>query len=456
MSAAGDATTATEEPLSIGDAVRALRACPLTSLGTLVALAVAAGLLVAAVAARFPDVSVYDEPAHLDYVHRAEAGEVPRMGDRLSPRVVENILCRDLPADQPGACAARDPQPEQLGADGFQYEAQQPPVYYVVTGALRQVVALGPSDDLLLTARLTGAAWLFAGLLALWLALARLRVRPLAAATILAVPLVSPAVVYHSATVTNDAAVLLLGALAVHLLLDSVRRPTTARVAGWSGLAWVAVWTKPQILLAFVAMGVTATLCRYRPGRRLVPGDRWLVPLAAGAVSYVVWAGLVEARATVDPDVVLDALLGFKQTDQFPGESVIGQLDGLVGAFIGPTPLTTGFVAGIGTLLLYVIVATDLRAVLERTRASLTAMAGAISLLVTVLAGPAFTILFFVQWDVGDGPSPRYGLVLLPGMLLGLVDVTGHRRGRVLVQVLVVGLATALAVVIVNPTLRVR
>ena len=44
---------------------------------------------------------------------------------------------------------------------------------------------------------------------------------------------------------------------------------------------------------------------------------------------------------------------------------------------------------------------------------------------------------------------------VVDGVLL-LVDVASHRRTRVLLQVLLVGLATSLVALIVNPTLRAR
>jgi hypothetical protein len=158
----------------------------------------------------------------------------------------------------------------------------------------------------------------------------------------------------------------------------------------------------------------------------------------------------------VAPDTVLDALLSFKQTDQLPWKAGLGQLVGLVGAYVAPSPLAPGFVLGFGTLVLYTIIGGDLRAVLNRVRASTAALTGWLSLVAAMLAGPAFTMLFFVQWDVGDGPSPRYGLVLLPGMLLGLVEPAEHQKARRWIQLLLVGLASALVLLLAHPSLRTR
>ena len=109
-------------------------------------------------------------------------------------------------------------------------------------------------------------------------------------------------------------------------------------MVGWSGLAWLAVWTKPQIVLAFAAMGLTAVLRRERAGWRPVRDDLWLLPVVVGALSYLAWSALVDARAMVDPDIVLDALLGFKQVDQFPWEAALGQLRGSGDRVRGPEP----------------------------------------------------------------------------------------------------------------------
>lgn len=443
-----------EEAVGLGEAVRGLLAQGRSSALTALFLVVGTLILVTSVAVRFPDLSVYDESVHVDYVFRAEQGEVPRMGDLIQPEVVGPSLCRGVVGVRLPDCSSGDQRLGRLGAKGYQYEAQQPPVYYFVTAALRRLVALGPSDDLVLTARLTGAAWLLSGLLVLWLALARLRVRPAGAATILAIALLGPAVVYHSATVTNDAAVLLLGAVTIHFLLAARRAVTWGGLLGWSLLGAVAVWTKPQVLVAIATMALVALLRRRRPSWRPVRDDLWLLPVAVSAVAYLVWGAIVEARATVDPAVVLHTLLSFKEVSQFPGETVIAQLVGLVIAYSGPTPLRTSFVSAFGMLVVYTVVAADLRAVLNAARSSVVALAGWLSFLAVVLAGPVYTAMFFFEWSIGGGPTPRYALVLLPGMLLGLVEPVAHRKTRIWLQIVLLGLAGALAVLIINVSLR--
>ena len=354
-----------EEAIGLGDAVRVLLAQGRSSAFTALFLVLGTLILVTSVAVRFPDISVYDESAHVDYVLRAEQGEVPRMGDVIQPEVVGPSLCRGVAGVRRPDCSSGDQRPGRLAPKGYQYEAQQPPVYYFVTAALRRFVALGPSDDVVLTARLTGAAWLLSGLLVLWLALARLRVGPAGAATLLAVALLSPAVVYHSATVTNDAAVILLGALAIHFLLAARRAVTWGGLLGWSALGAVAVWTKPQVLVAIVTMATVALLRRRRPAWRPVRDDLWLLPVVVSALAYLLWGAMVEARATVDPAVVTRALLSFKEVSQFPGEAAIAQLVGLLIAYDGPSPLRTSFVSAFGMLMVYTVVAADLRAVLN-------------------------------------------------------------------------------------------
>jgi hypothetical protein len=289
----------------------------------------------------------------------------------------------------------------------------------------------------------------------LWLALARLRVRPAGAATILAIALLSPTVIYHSATVSNDAAVLLLGALTIHFLLAARRAVTGGALLGWSLLGAVAVWTKPQVLVAIATMALVALLIRRRPSWRPVRDDLWLLPVAVSGMAYLAWGAIVNARAIVDPAVVTHALLSFKEVSQFPGEDLIAQLVGLVIAYSAPTPLRTSFVGAFGTLMVYTVVAADLRAVLNAGRSSVVALAGWLSFIAVVVAGPVYTAVFFFEWSIGGGPSPRYALVLLPGMLLGLVEPVEHRQARLWLLMVLIGLGGALAVLIINPSLRV-
>ena len=445
-----------DETMSVSDAVRGLLQQRRSTLLTALFLVVGTLILVTSVVVRFPDLSTYDESAHLDYVWRAERHEVPRMGEFIGPEVVGASLCRGVVAVRPPDCRGSGYQPpSRIGADGYQYEAQQPPMYYFVTGALRRLVVFGPSDDFVLTARLTGVVWLLSGLVVLWLALARLRVRPAGAATILAIALLSPTVVYHSATVSNDAAVLLLGALTIHFLLAARRAVTGGGLLGWSLLGAVAVWTKPQVLVAIATMALVALLIRRRPSWRPVRDDLWLLPVAVSGMAYLAWGALVNARAIVDPAVVTHALLSFKEVSQFPGEDLIAQLVGLVIAYSGPTPLRTSFVGAFGMLMVYTVVAADLRAVLNAARSSVVALAGWLSLIAVVVAGPVYTAVFFFEWSVGGGPSPRYALVLLPGMLLGLVEPVEHRKARLWLLMVLIGLGGALAVLIINPSLRI-
>ena len=183
--------------------------------------------------------------------------------------------------------------------------------------------------------------------------------------------------------------------------------------------------------------------------------DLWLLPVAVSGMAYLAWGVIVNARAIVDPAVVTHALLSFKEVSQFPGEDLIAQLVGLVIAYSAPTPLRTSFVGAFGTLMVYTVVAADLRAVLNAGRSSVVALAGWLSFIAVVVAGPVYTAVFFFEWSIGGGPSPRYALVLLPGMLLGLVEPVEHRQARLWLLMVLIGLGGALAVLIINPSLRV-
>ena len=100
----------------------------------LVCLVAPAALIVAHIHEN-PEFSPIDEAAHWDYVTRIANGGFPRLGQRLQPSTLRTLACRKTALSKPVAppCSQRILRPDQFAGGGYQYEAQQPPVYYAVT-----------------------------------------------------------------------------------------------------------------------------------------------------------------------------------------------------------------------------------------------------------------------------------------------------------------------------------
>ena len=178
-------------------------------------IAVALALFAVAVAITAPaalnsrGISPFDEATHIDYAYQVAHGHIPARGSVIAPVIRADMLCRG-PASRDvklTRCGERNPPAKSFVVGAQNYNFGHPPVYYAITGVLARAAGLPFSGDHFIAfARLAGILWLFAGMLVLYLALRKFRVRwELAACGALLLAL-TPAVFYLDATVTNDAA----------------------------------------------------------------------------------------------------------------------------------------------------------------------------------------------------------------------------------------------------------
>jgi hypothetical protein len=414
-------------------------------------------VMVALVATQSPEFSVLDEPVHSDYLRRIEQGEVPRVGDKLLEASVRDVQCRTVQGRVNAPCGLPRYEPEIMGADGYQYEAQQPPVYYAVTAVLRQVVRVGPADDFVTTARLTGAAWLSAGLLVFWAGCRRLGCRWWPTATLALLLAIGPGVVYQSATINNDAAAILTGSTALLMVASLRERPHGWAVAGWCAAAVALVLVKPTGVVA-IGAGCAAVLLDAAIDRRLTWRRALAVslPVLVGLVAYVGWSEVREARATVDYDIVLEALLSFKMTEDFPLDDVSANITRLVGAYgSGGVPISPPFVASPAGLVMTAVMAAGFVSLWAPRGGEAAQRAGSVALVTLLVGGPAFTLLFYLDYSVEGGPAARYGLSLLPLLAAGAAATYRTRRAMAALLGLGVLLLVPLMIAIGYPTTRV-
>src|SRR5262249_880934 len=138
------------------------------------------------------------------------------------------LSCRGtyLPGLKVPSCHARNLRPEQYPAGAEQYEAQQPPTYYVLTVPMRwfNQHVLGLAD--LPATRAAGIYWLVAGLLLLWCTGCIVGIRPWLLATVIVFLTTAPLVLYEASVVTNDAASVFAGSLVAFVVAVSVTRPS--------------------------------------------------------------------------------------------------------------------------------------------------------------------------------------------------------------------------------------
>lgn len=193
-------------------------------------LLVIALTLVFIAVARAPEMSITDEPAHAGYLYEVAHGHIPAKGQLIPEEIRYEWYCHNQ-AQTTGsaACTGFDASAFQTGAQ--MYTFGDPPIYYLVTGALVRVISpLVPgAHDFVSTGRAVGALWLFAAMVVLYLAVRRLRVSwPYAFAAAATLPL-CPGILAASSQINSDAPAALCGALALYALA----RLTVHRRTGW-------------------------------------------------------------------------------------------------------------------------------------------------------------------------------------------------------------------------------
>lgn len=414
---------------------------------------------VAVIASQSPQLSLLDEYAHVDVLRRVEAGGYPRMGERILHETAADIGCRTIRFREVGTC--EEPREvEAIDAKGYNYQAQQPPGYYLPTAVLRQLTRIGPADDFVLTARLTGAFWLMAGLAALWWLMARLGVPLWPRAAVTALVAGSPLLLYQSSTVNNDATVLLLGTACVFAATELDRTSSIRKILAISAGVAAIILVKPTALLAVGALSLAVVLRGVAQGPRTFAAiSRLLVVAAVPAVVALLtvqaWQSIRDARSIEPFDDVMEVVLGARR--ESTGVS-IGEASEAFTVFLGAYDNTTqggpvndrDYTAGIarlGTILLVAAPAVGLLAAFGRRHEL-----GVAALVVATVGGMATVYEYHFSYEVDGGAPGRYGLVLVPffACSLALVLHERARTGTVVVATVAGSLAIADVISLVN------
>lgn len=398
---------------------------------------------------RLPALSRYDEFAHIDYVRRIEQGEIPRIGEKILPETARDVACRTIGGRVVAPCDAEEIPLEVVDAQGYSYEAQQPPLYYAVTALLRQPFRLAV-NDYVNAARLTGMLWTAAALSVLWWFLRRrMDAGVVPTALVCGLLAVAPPVVSQTATVNNDAAGLLVGVL-VLVGYDRLRRDQRPAVVVTLCVgACLLVLLKPLAVLPIAA----ATLgLLFAPAVRegsLMKKVLLVAPALVAGATYQAWQLARDARSIVPYSVVVDVLLGARQTlTEFPYSGLARYSSQFLSSFeAGGTEAMAGVAATVALILVYTpSIATALghgRRDLEPLHLGL--------VLVAVLAPMLLIAQSYFTVHKGGGANARYALALLPLFMTALVPWLEERRVRrlatlgfgILLAVTMISLATA-------------
>jgi hypothetical protein len=457
-----------------GQVGRFLRMCFPTrralSLALLVCL-VAPAALIAAHIHENREFSPIDEAAHWDYVTRIANGGFPRLGERLQNSTLRVLSCRKTALSEPVAppCSQRNLRPDQFAGGGYQYEAQQPPVYYAVTVPMRWVAMdifrMGDVDG----TRSTGIVWLCLGLFILWTAGRVVGLRPNAIAAVVLMLGSAPLVVYQTSTVSNGAASIFAGSVVLLLAALAWRNPGRWRVPVLALGGFVAVGiAEPNVLAVFVAsamFGVLGILDYSSSTRRVAKsfhdffGAWWPAGgalLLGGLVSATTWIAISRGLATINPkDLPPFGILrtGSRGLPQIAREAVL-MLGPVTDSYNTYRPTVSAAAINLGPvvdeMLRTLLLAGGLAGLFVHRR-RLYHWMGILSVASLYLGGFLLGVGLWLNYDIDPGLSGRYGMSLGPFLALGLVAaIRGRWALRVLWTVALITFATTLSFTLVG------
>jgi hypothetical protein len=411
-----------------------------------------------------PRLSPIDEAAHFDYVSRVAHGSIPRLGQFLLPSTLHLISCTGTAlAFTPPHCPG-SPEPRRYAGGGYQYEAQQPPTYYVATVPIRWVGNHLFGMSPLTAARAGGALWMSLGLLLLWMAgrIVGLGVIRLVPAMLLLA--CGPVAIYESAIVSNDAPSIFAGALIAFLGALAWARPGRWTLPVLAAGAFLVTSLKLDDALAVVVVSGTFAIIWWSDddsaGTGLTPRlgawmRRWApnggALLLGALVCVVLWVVVNRELDLIDPrklpafDVLRTQPVGVSEVAR---ESLL-MLNPLAGAFSAFRTNASGIVVGTtlslnlqqitATFLQYALLAGGAAALFVRRRIW-AHWVGLTSIIALYVGGIVLGIGLLRTYSSDPSLSGRYGLAVAPFLALALVATV---RGRWVVMA-VVGASVAL------------
>jgi hypothetical protein len=393
-----------------------------------------------------PEFSEIDEINHYDYVTRIAAGGFPRLGQDIQPSSIRELQCRglDLSGSTFPSCHAPFTAVDRktYGATITQYEAQQPPGYYAITVPLRwaAIDVFGFND--LTGTRSTGLVWLIAGLFCLWAACRILGVPPAWIGAGLLLIATAPVVMDSATIVSNDAAGVLAGSLVLLVGVMAWRRPWR-----WMPLVLFAVsfvvttWKTVDVLPVLAAAVLFGILEIARDGMGPWGSHRdgfrrWLTTggalAAGGLISAIGWVVTSRALSTINPkslptwQVLRGSPNGFSDVLR----EAVTQLSPLSNTFGTFYPAGTAGTIHSARWYNVALVMAELITVLVMAGALSGLFAslrrwpqwmGLVSVVTLYGGGIALGYSIHYLYNVDPGLSGRYGLPMVPLLILTLV-----------------------------------
>lgn len=418
--------------------------------------------------ARYRQFSPIDELRHLDYAIKISHGELTFFGDKIGEVAMREEMCRKVDlagwADPP--CGKKKIDPVQFRDDGWQTASPHPPLYYIGAGVTARVIhGLGITNSYVEGARFFSALVTALGIMMIFHVARKLGgSSPVAAASALSV-LVFPAVLHSSGIVTPDSASLLVGAAIAATVVHFRERQFSVWWLGLLGM--IAGATKLTNLFAASAGALFLVLISgvigARSYRTLDPRDRrsiigGILLFGGAAVTTVGWLAVDSVRATIDPSIIPQNVINY-----FSGWPSLDYLllrdtalrwlppsDSYIQAKFSPEPVLL-----LRWLLELALGGAAVAAVLRvRSKDTVSVYVGCTAV-TAVVGAPLFSLASTKFSETLVQVQGRYGLSLLPLLVVGLVSLAQSTIGRRTLSTFGFVAVGSMIVCLINaPTLR--
>jgi hypothetical protein len=372
--------------------------------------------------------SPIDEAAHFDYVDRVGDFSIPRQGQPLLNSTLREIACQGnaLDVKVPPCDSAH------FRADKFpgssQYEAQQPPPYYMAAVPLRWVTEnVFRIDNKLDATRAVNIFWFVAALLMIWAAGRLMDIDPLALGAGILLLAMAPVVIYTMSTVSNDNTGIFAGGLVALVAAFASRHDRRRMWIALLATGFAVVFLKTTNLFPVAAVSalfaVSAITKRADGEQWLATVRRWLrdggALLAGGIASAGIWTVIHRSLALIDlkTEPTFGVLRGGPHTPGLVLREAATILSPLTGSFVSQGTLGQDVQVPLFTLLGFVIIGGAIAGLFVTPRRWSHTL-GLIAVPTLYAGGVLFGFGLVINYRIDPGLSGRYGVSMVPLIVL--------------------------------------
>ena len=400
-----------------------------------------------------PQFSPLDEFDHLDYVNSISHWNLLHQGQTISETTMRDLSCDglDLPGFKVPPCSASKLIPSQFPGSGLSTEAAQPPLYYGITYFLSwvplRILHLGHLKE----TRLTGAFWLSAGLFLFWFTGKLLKIPQAKIASGVLLLSTLPIVVGTHSLVTNDASSLFAGSLIGFLGALAWVKPSKWTPFVFAVAAFALPMLKATTILPITVLALLYLILlwnKYRePEQKIVETLRraaipWIktggVLLFFSGLSLLIWYA-VQKHSSIISEAnfckITQPPAGAPFSKIFYDPTTIWQIFSLPSPTWTLTYIQTELQNVMLTITGYVGVASAL-SILFVQKKTWANWGGALSLVMMYLGGLSLGYLSWKQCGIPIGFEGRYGISLLPFLVIFLISVFRGRSSTVFLWIL--------------------